>query len=286
MTDKKVKKRSEIFSCEICDYKCTRKSLYERHILTQKHKILTNTSKKVPKNNLLEWVCECGKEYKHRQSLYNHKKTCIYLNKIEKENNSLIKELIDQNKELILENKEIKNLVKDQQDTINKLIPKVGNTYNNTNIVVMLNNKFKDALNLNEFIESLTIDLEDLNLTKEKGLVKGITNAFITNLKKLDIEKRPMHCTDIKRDILYIKDDESWIKDIENKKIKNTINEIVYRQNKSINKWQDANPEYITKDEKQKEYLKLIKNSTQDLTDTQDEYKIIKNICKEVQIDK
>ena len=182
-------------------------------------------------------------------------RSCIGISK-------LMKELINQNKELILENKEIKDLVRDQQKTINELVPHIGsnncinsNNTNNTNIIVMLNEKCKDALNLNEFIESLTISLEDLNLTKDKGLVKGLTHAFITNLQKLDINKRPLHCTDIKRDIVYIKDNELWKRDSENKNIKNSINKIAYEQRKAIDIWMSANPEWLLETDKQKNIL-------------------------------
>ena len=160
------------------------------------------------------------------------------------------------------------------------------NSHNTNNIVVLLNEKCKDALNMNEFVESLTITLEDLNITKDKGLVEGITNAFIKNLKKLEIHKRPLHCTDIKRDTLYIKDNELWEKDRENEKIKQTINKMVHEQRKSIDTWTEANPEYMTQSRQQDGYIQLVKNSTEPIHNTQNENKIIKNICKEMQINK
>jgi len=283
MTDNYLQKSSKKFRCEFCDYECSKKSLYDRHILTQKHKILTNTYAKVPKRSTGTYVCECGKEYKHRQSLYSHKKKC--------NNTEIIKELLNQNKELIHENKEMIKSIINQQKTIEELTPKIGNNnsinvnnVNNTNIIVMLNDKFKDALNIDDFIKSLTISLDDLNLTKDEGLVKGLTNAFIKNLKKLDVDKRPLYCNDSRGDIVYIKDNELWERDKENKKIKDSISKVAFRQRKAINIWTEANPEYLKDDNKQEDYIKLIKNSTQNLENTPEENKILKNICKGIQI--
>ena len=283
MTDKYLHKKVQKFRCEICDYECSKQSQLERHMSTEKHKILTNTDAK-------RYICECGKEYKHRQSLFNHKKKCYEIqSKNINENNELIKDLINQNKELINENKEIVKTVLNQQKTINELAPMVGNNNsinsnntNNTNIIVMLNDKFKDALNLDDFIKSLTISLEDLNLTKDKGLVKGITNAFIKNLKKIDIDKRPLFCNDGKGDIVYVKDNELWERDNENKKIKDSISKVAFEQRKAIDLWTNANPQYLKDNEKQEDYIKLVKNSTQNLENTPEESKIVKNIFKEI----
>ena len=150
----------------------------------------------------------------------------------------------------------------------------------------MLNEKCKDALNINEFIESLTITLEDLNITKDRGIVEGITNAFIKNLKELEIHKRPLHCTDMKRDVLYIKDNELWEKDRQNEKIKKSINKVAHEQRRSIDTWTDANPLFMQQSRGQEEYIKLVKNSTQSLEETKDDNKIIRNICKEIPLNK
>ena len=280
MTDKYLHKKIQKFRCENCDYECSKQSQLERHQSTEKHKILTNTDAK-------RYICECGKEYKHRQSLFNHKKKCYEIqSKSINESNELIKDLINQNKELINENKEIVKTVLNQQKTIDELVPKVGNNNsinsNNTNIIVMLNDKFKDAINLDDFIKSLTISLEDLNLTKDKGLVKGITNAFIKNLKNIDIDKRPLYCNDAKGDIVYVKDNELWERDSENKKIKDSISKVAFEQRKAIDIWTNANPEYLKDNLKQEDYIKLVKNSTQNLENTPEENKIVKNIFKEI----
>ena len=146
----------------------------------------------------------------------------------------------------------------------------------------MLNNEHKDTLNLDKFVNSFTISLEDLNLTKDKGLVKGITNAFMKNLKKLDKNKRPVYCFGSKKDIIYVKEKEYWEEDNKNLKIKKSINKVAFEQRKAIYKWTEANPEYLSKANKQEEYLKLIKNTTQGLENTNDEDKIVKNIVNEI----
>lgn len=289
MTYKKVPKLTPKFCCELCDFTTSRKSHLDRHYATDKHKNPENT---YTFGTSVPYECSCGKVYKHRQSLHNHKKKCNYS---ENENlkSHISEDLIVQ---LVKENQDIKNILTDQnktiieqQKTINELVPKVGNnniinSNNTNNIVVMLNEKCKDALNLNEFIESLTITLEDLNITKDRGIVEGITNAFVKNLKQLEIHKRPLHCTDIKREVLYIKDNEFWEKDVENEKIKKTINKVAHQQRQSIDMWLEANP--MNQGKTEEEYIKLVKNSTQSLEDTKDDNKIVKNICKEISLNK
>ena len=294
------------FTCHSCDFKCNKKSKFDRHILSEKHKyVLKQYNEKIKLDisckktsnigGLNKYICECGKEYKHRQSLFNHKKKCKinecvkideYV-KIDENNSDLIKHLINQNKELINENKEIVKTIINQQKTIENLAPKVthitNNTINNTNIILMLNDKFKDAVNLDDFIKSLTISLEDLNLIKDKGLVKGITNTVISNLEKIDKDKRPVYCISNKKDSFYFKDKEQWEKDNNNEKIKETINKVAFEQRKSLDKWKHANPDFLNNENKQEEYLKLINVTTQDIENTENENKIVRKIYKEIQ---
>ena len=279
------------FYCEKCDYTTKRKIDFTKHLLTAKHKKVTNTTEKSLTPFLHQ--CSCGKSYPYRASLFNHKKKCNFS---ETQMKSHISE--DLIMQLVKENQDIKNILFDQnktihqqQKTINDLVPKIGNnncvnSHNTNNIIVMLNEKCKDALNINEFIESLTITLEDLNITKDKGLVQGITNAFVKNLRKLDVDKRPLHCSDVKRDVLYIKDNEIWEKDKENEKIKESINKVAHEHRRAINTWTDANPTYMTEPHKQNEYIQLVKNATESLHENREESKVIKNICKETQLNK
>ena len=147
----------------------------------------------------------------------------------------------------------------------------------------MLNDQFKDALNLDDFLKTLTISLEDLNVIKEKGVVNGITNTVISNLEKIDKDKRPVYCISNKKDIFYFKDKEQWEKDKNNQKIKETINKVASEQRKSLDKWKDANPDFLNNENKQEEYLKLINVTTQDIKNTENENKIMRKIYKEIQ---
>ena len=278
------------YTCHICDFKCTKKTKFDQHILTKKHNLRLEQHYRLlqdyQEGETAKFVCECGKEYKHKQSLYNHKRKC---NNDEK--NNVIQDLIDQNKDLMNQNKELINqhkeiveTIKNQEKSIDQLSPTItNNTINNTNIILMLNDKFKDAVNLDDFIKSLTISLEDLNLIKDKGLVKGITNTVISNLEKIDKDKRPVYCISNKKDSFYFKDKELWEKDKNNEKIKETINKVAFEQRKSLDKWKDANPDFLNNENKQEEYLKLINVTTQDIENTENENKIVRKIYKEIQ---
>lgn len=313
MDIKKNEDKLNKFYCDKCDYLACDKYNYTRHLSTQKHKkiIIQNEANeaieeneaniKVNKNNeniiikkrMKQYKCICGKKYKHQSNLIRHKKTnCKLKEKVENkiieksENETDYKELI---MTLINENKEMRK-------TISELVPKIGNTTNNTtlnttnnnitnnanfNMNIFLNEQCKDALRLDDFINQIEVSLSNLLLTKDKGLIDGISNIFIENMNKLSLYERPVHCTDLKRETLYIKQDE-WIKDKDNSIVKDAIKKVSRIQSKNINKWSSQNPDYLTKPEKQTEFIKLVKNTTDDLDNKQD--KIIKNICKTVYI--
>jgi len=214
------------FVCINCDYKCNKQSEYTKHLATQKHQRRQNDSK-----NLLnkKFRCECGKEYKYESGYYRHKKKCNY------EENKIIKNDEDVSyKQMLIkmmnENDKLRN-------TITELIPKIGNTTNNNhnnisqkfNINVFLNEECKDALTMDQFIEKIEVTIGNLLLTKSKGIDEGISNIFIENMNKLSLYERPMHCTDTKRDTIYIKtdgcggDEGQWEKDTDKEKIKKAI---------------------------------------------------------------
>jgi len=309
MTTKKDAEKCHNFVCELCDFKCCKESNYKIHIETNKHKRLHETTKKMPYTESKYFNCICGNKYKHHTSLAKHKKTCIEVNtsmettpvletketemykqmheqidsKTDKELKDLVKDLIKQNSELV--------------KTINEIVPKIGttnnitnnNTNNNTNfnLNVFLNEKCKDALNINDFIESLKITLEDLDFSNKNGMVRGISNLMIKGLKELDIHKRPIHCTDAKRDIIYIKDKEKWEKDENHSKIKNTITKVANKERNSLYLWVDKNPNWFDSEATQIEYLTMMRNICEPVEDFEkNEKKIIKNIGREMLIDK
>lgn len=293
-TNEKVPKSSDKFSCPSCDYTSIRKSQYTRHLLTLKHELLTNTNKKVQKvQDDKSFHCACGSSYKFASSLCFHKKTCKVTTVAEPVadadvlkvsssggiSNEMIMKLIEQNGKL---QEQLVSLSK-EKSVVNNIV----NNTNNFNLNIFLNEKCKDALNISEFIESLKITLEDLQYSRSNGLVQGISNVMIRGLKELDIYKRPIHCTDVKRDTMYIKDKEKWEKDDNHDKMRNTIIKIANKERNAIKSWVDQNPNWMDKEETQYEYLTLINKICEPIeNDIKNEKKIIRIIGKEIILNK
>jgi len=297
------------FICESCDYKTSRKSQYERHLLTAKHKNtyndLQNGLQKVPKSSI--FTCNCGKEYLHRQSLYKHKLACnstpenITITVEEPEphpgNNQysgdLILELLKQNqefKELIIEqNKQMLEMSKERSIiTTNSNNNLTQN--NNFNLQVFLNETCKDALNLSDFLESLIVTLTDFENFGPLGYCGGITNILVNGLNNLDITKRPIHCSDLKREVIHVKNNDTWHKDQDKEQMIKAIKAIEYKNIKQMSLWGKANPEYKDPNHKKSDlYTKMIDNS---LCETDKEkaqknyHKIIRSVAKEILVNK
>jgi hypothetical protein len=246
------------------------------------------------------FVCSCGKEFKYQSGLCKHKKKCAHIGEpekasiendegsvVEKNDSSILQELISQNKEL-------RNMIIDQhkqhEETIKEIIPKIGNTINNNQqytIQMFLNEKCKNALNISDFINSLQITLEDLNMTTNRGLIEGVTLTMMRGLEKLQVHERPIHCSDLKREIMYIKDADQWNRDENNDKLKDTIERVADKQLQSFQTWEDSNPDYMNNKDGQEKYLQFMGNATVDLKDDPKKMnKIIKNVSKEVYIAK
>jgi hypothetical protein len=193
--------------------------------------------------------------------------------------NEMIMKLIEQNGKL---QEQLVSLSK-EKNIVNNIV----NNTNNFNLNIFLNEKCKDALNISDFIQSLKITLDDLMYTKNKGLVDGITNVMIRGLRQLDVYKRPIHCTDTKRETMYIKDCEKWEKDDNHDKIKNTIVKIANKERNMISAWVDENPHWIDTEATQLEYLTMVRNVCEPIeNDEKCEKKIIRNISREVFLDK
>ena len=208
-------------------------------------------------------------------------------------------ELINDNKEMMKIIKEQQDQIKKQQEQIISIIPKIGNTTNNTtnntmnnttnnfNLNVFLNEKCKDALNISDFIDSLQITLDDLLFSKKNGISRGITDVMIKGLKELDVYKRPIHCTDIKRDVMYIKDEDKWHKDENHTTMKNTIVKIADKERNALQQWANDNPDWIETESKQIEYLTMVRSICEPIENYDNyERKIIKHIEKEIIVDK
>jgi len=275
--------------CEKCDFVSCNKKDYTRHLETKKHFVnlcQPDFTQKTP------YQCSCGKSYKDKSGLWRHKKKCcekIPENSLEKINEA--EKLIQY---LMHENSEFKQLLIDQNKQMIELAKNSG-TYNTTNnsfnLNIFLNETCKNALNIMDFVNQLQVGVKDLEETGRLGYADGISQIFINGLKNLDISNRPVHCSDFKREIIYIKNDDQWNKDNEEKSLlTNAIKHIAHKNIKQIPLWQKANPEYNNPESKQNDrYLKLICNvmsgSTKEEQD-QNICKIIRNVTKEVVIDK
>jgi len=290
------------FVCELCDFKCCKESNYKKHLDTNKHNRLHQTTKKMPIHESKDFICICGNKYRHHTSLAKHKRTCGNKTVIddEKTDTSLaseLKEMATKDKDglilkLLKDNEEIRQILKD-------IIPKIGNntiinnnnnsnnTTNNFNLNVFLNEQCKDALNISEFVDSLKITFEDLLYSKKNGLVEGISNVMIRGLKELDIYKRPIHCTDKKRETMYIKDHEKWEKDDSHEIMRNTIEKIADKERTALQLWTEENPDWIETERKQMEYLTMLRNISEPIEDEEKNgRKIIRAVSREVIVDK
>ena len=326
---KKMQKMHSEYFCENCNFITSNKYNFDKHKSTAKHlhttKYKTFTTKIQEKVcSDVKYVCECGKIYPYRASLFNHKKKCnlkVNTNDEMISGNNNTNSIITSNdisKDLILklveENGEIKKLLFKQFETmqsqmqdqqkmmhsqINELIPRVGNnnnTINNKqkfNINIFLNEQCKDAITMEEFINKIEVTLGNLLVTKDKGLCEGVSNIFIENMQKLSLYERPMHCTDSKRETIYIKcEDEDggnggvarWQKDEENKRLKHALNKVTHIQRKNLDMWVDKHPNWENISHQQDEYMMLVRNCTEDIKENNKENKIIKKVCNQIRI--
>ena len=302
MLTKKTPKNAENFRCEFCNFKCSKLSEWNRHISTAKHKMLTNVDKKTPKN-ATAFICSCGKVYKQRQGLSRHKKTCNFINKEEEKKEEEEEEKEDEKeeeekqdnpndptyKDLLI--KAMKDMSEMRKEMVN-MMPLIGNNNNNTtttnntfNLQFFLNNDCKDALNITDFIDSLRLQLNDLEYTTDNGHVKGITNIFQTALSNMEETKRPMHCTDLKRETLYIKDNDEWQVDEDKEIIKEAVEKVTNKNISNTSKWLEKYPEHADPNSKDFEkYVKMTHNSM-GTGEESEKNKILKNIMKEVKLE-
>jgi len=308
MLKSSVPKSSENFVCKICDYKTSRYSQYQRHIGTLKHKNQQKSTKINEKSSeSSDFICICGKTYKDRSGLWRHKHICSEIKSVktfDASNNISDKELVML---LINDNKELRNLLiehcKDNEDYkemfLKVLETGTHNTNNTTtnshnktfNLNVFLNETCKDAMNITEFMDSIQLQLSDLEEVGDMGYINGISNIIIKKLKALDVTKRPIHCTDIKREILYVKDQDKWEKEGEQKErmiffVKNVANKNIRMLTEYKKRYPDCG-KYESKYSDR--YNKLIIEAMgggSDKDDQESHEKIIKKISKEVTIEK
>ncbi len=295
MLVKNSQKLLSFFECKICDYKTSYKTDLKKHINTMKHKRLLDASNMlVTESNHNKFECSCGNSYFHSSSYYRHKKKCISANNPETINDKeLIQFLLKENSEfkyfMIEQNKQIIELAKNSGNNNNS-----NNTTNNNqqfNLHIYLNETCKNAMNIMDFVSQLNVSIKDLEDTGRLGYAEGISKIFINGLKQIHVTQRPLHCSDLKRETLYIRENNEWNKDNEDKTIlTNAIKHVAYKNMKQISEWTKIHPDY--KDSKTKENDKYLQIVSESMSGTNEEEtnknysKIIKNIVKETLIDK
>ena len=284
-----------MFFCEYCNFETVRKNDYTKHLTTAKHLRAENDNIKTAAENL---ACECGKKYANRHNLSRHRAKCSK-RPVSNSNNTVIDTTLVM--ELIKQNKEMQNILaqqaKDNNELINKLMERepatintnCNNTTNNNqkfNLNFFLNETCKDAMSIQEFIENIRITFEDLLTIGNSGFVTGVSDILIKQLRDLDVSKRPIHCTDSKRETIYLKEEAAWNKDDKDKtKLKQMIEKIEYKNVAALRDWCNENPDAkvnntpnnLLKD-------KIFYQTLQGDEKTRD--KIIKNVSKEVVVEK
>jgi hypothetical protein len=294
------------YNCEKCNFKCSKKCDWDRHNLTLKHqKDYNGLQMASPTSN--SFSCEhCGNNYKHRQGLWKHSKVCkpkppdTNDDKVLEEpdqtivsDQSLITFLIKQNQEfkdmIVEQNKTIVDAIKQCSSSISN---STVNSHNKTfNLQVFLNEDCKDAMNITDFVNSINLQLSDLESVGKLGYVEGISDIIIKNLKALDVTKRPVHCTDPKRETIYIKDGDVWEKDEDdNKKLRKMIKSVAFRNCKNTRLFKEKYPQCMQSESMYSDiYNKIIievMGGGPKSNDIENQNKIIRKIAKVMTIDK
>lgn len=302
----KSSKKFQNFYCEICDYSTSRQSQYDRHKLTAKHKILMNPNEKSSKINI--YSCACGKKYKHMSSLCSHKKNCMHCNNsytnenetvshdnalnVSKENTQIVSIM----ETLIKENQEFKKLMIEQNSQIMEIAKNsqvINNTTNNNqkfNLNFFLNDTCKDAMSITDFLRNMNVHIDELEYIGNHGYVNGMTKMIMDRLKDMDITKRPIHCTDIKRETMYIKDDAGWSKDTDElSKLRKILSRISMNNYRTVPDWRTAHPDCEVMESRTYDFCyKMMRAILGDVEEEQIKLdnKIIKTMAKELFVQK
>jgi hypothetical protein len=294
----------EKHECSFCNYITVSKKDFNKHTLSNKHTKLVNASKMLVNQNETssnKYFCNCGKTYSHDSSYYRHKKKCnitiVTDSNAEISDKELIMMVVKQNAELMKENSEMRNMMMGVIKTGTHI---TNNNNNNTNtnshnktfnLNFFLNETCKDALNINDFVSSIKVSLSDLENTGRQGYVEGVSNIILKNLNNLEQYQRPIHCSDFKREVIYIKDNDKWEKEGEEKPLLTKAIKVIANENiKKIMEWKETNPDCTNSESKKNNlYLKIVSNSMNGSNKeegTKNITKIISNVAKETIIQK
>jgi len=289
-------KFSKIFECEKCHYTCCKKGDFNKHLHSIKHNT-TNTTKIQQK-----FSCECGKVYTHRASLYNHKQKCDYDENIvidsKQTNNTVIPidhaSLTEKMIELVMsKNQEFMNVF---MDKIVHILPSItnNNSHNTTNtnsnnqfnIQMFLNEHCKNAMNISDFIKSLPLNAQHYENTKDNGLADTLTNLMVDGLNNLDVVERPIHCTDQKRKVMYVRDNNKWEKDTNNDIVTKNVKDLTVLHRMNLDKWQEKNPKFNTDEDLQIAFSTIFSNLYSDIINEKKEFsKLMKGVIDATYLD-
>jgi hypothetical protein len=291
---KKSAENAEEFSCKECAFRCCKLSDWTRHTMTRKHQNRTILNEKAPKNAAASYACKkCNKEYKARNSLWYHENKCNIVDVI---NENKCKE----NQRLLSDNLELRNFIIEQSKLTAELVNKALDSSKNTNIVnsnnnsnnkfninLFLNEQCKDAFNFTEFVKNIEISYQDLENNAQLGFVQGISKIFMDNLKQLGVNERPIHCTDVKRETMYIKDEDKWNKEPDDSKLQKAIQTVSYKSMGKLMEWKQENPDYQDADSEFSKRCLDIQRQSLAGSDRDVYYpKVIHILAKETMVDK
>jgi hypothetical protein len=298
-------KTAETFYCEACDFTCSKTSNWTAHVSTRKHKMVINGNLKTAEQKL---QCLCGKIFCFPSGLSRHRKGCVDFVSSEKTdicdapqsalmNTEIISEILKQNNEFKTLLLEQQNKIMEQNTKIMEMAKPTNvithNTTNNTqfNLNVFLNETCKDALNMMEFVNNLKLEIKDLENVGHNGYIEGITNIIMKNLNTIEVSKRPIHCTDLKRETMYIKDDDKWNKDnAEKSKLKKLIGRVADRNLLQLQQWREMNPECLNPEHQKYDFcIDMYRNALGGYGEEEQnkfDDKIIRNVAKHVLVDK
>lgn len=285
--------KNAFYKCDKCDFISVNKADFKRHQMTRKHILKSKDLENKVVEKTRDYVCiYCNKSYRYSQGLSKHRAVCLRYKELQEKNyivedyekieliNLLKQELEYKNKMLEMKDDMIKEC-KQQNEDIKSIIPKIGNSYN---FSIYLNEQCKNAMNMDEFIKSLKITFEDFNYSIENGKKDGISNILMKELKGLREKERPVHCTDMDKNTLYVKDNDKWSEDDNYKIMNKSIGKVEKRQSVLIGEWEEKHPGWMEDEGLKEEYVAMVQNTMSEMT-ASEKREIIKKMSEIIKLD-